>query len=276
MFFRLLHLDQQLILGDRRDEIIEFEDLAVNYVKTHPKDFILMIVDENLDVESKDASKQESISGSRCVEHIRKRLSKEAERRVLALVRSANDSTSDISLYNIRCHGFLPKAPIRREKINETLASLWYERFPPSEFGLCLSDAADEIIAPSEDVACSSSDILQKLNEINLMFEGGFHLDEPKKINDSLHEMKGDLLTMTGFNVTMIGILGQINMILQCSFEPDDVRLKWETLYDKITEAIRSLDAPQDGNRRRSNKGSVIQMVRKRPTVLSTSLTTGF
>ena len=108
------------------------------------------------------------------------------------------------------------------------------------------------------------------------MFEGGLHLDEPKKINDSLHEMKGDLLTMTGFNVTMIGILGQINMILQCSFEPDDVRLKWETLYDNITEAIRSLDAPQDGNRRRSNKGSVIQMVRKRPTVLSTSLTTGF
>jgi len=36
---------------------------------------------------------------------------------MIALVRSANDSSSDIAIYNKRAHGFLPKAPIKREKV---------------------------------------------------------------------------------------------------------------------------------------------------------------
>ena len=237
-------------------------------------DFIFIIVDENLDIENKDGSKQKSISGSHCVEKIRKRLPKDAERRILALVRSANDSTSDVSLYNIRCHGFLPKAPLRKEKINETLAPLWYKRFPPSEFGLCLG-TDEEISIPSEDVACSSTDILQKLNEIDSLFDIDAHVADPSRINDVMHELKGDLLTMTGFNVSMIGILGQINLMIQTSHEPDETALKWQTLKDRTREAIQALNIPQDLNPK-ARRSSVVQMIKSRPTILSSSLSRDF
>jgi hypothetical protein len=57
-----------------------------------------MIVDENL--ETSDESGNIVISGSQCIDNIRTRLPLEFERRMLAIVRSANDSTSDIALYN--------------------------------------------------------------------------------------------------------------------------------------------------------------------------------
>ena len=59
---------------------------------------VLFIVDENLEV--LDESVHKSISGSLCINMIRNRLPRNVERRMLTLVRSANDSTSDIALYN--------------------------------------------------------------------------------------------------------------------------------------------------------------------------------
>ena len=44
-----------------------------------PEAIIFLIADENLDVPSKDGANNESVSGSHCVENIRKRLSREAE-----------------------------------------------------------------------------------------------------------------------------------------------------------------------------------------------------
>jgi len=48
---------------------------------------------------------------------------------MLALVRSANDSASDVAIYNSRAHGFICKAPIQREKIMEIIAPIWAKRF---------------------------------------------------------------------------------------------------------------------------------------------------
>lgn len=42
--------DKQVVLGETRDEIIGFEDLAVKYAVDHPNHYILMIIDENLNV----------------------------------------------------------------------------------------------------------------------------------------------------------------------------------------------------------------------------------
>ena len=98
--FSPIPTDQQTILGDGRDEIVGFEDFAVKFIESHlNKDYIFMVVDENLDVENDGPSKHEAISGSLCVENIRRRLSPDAERRVLALVRSANDSTNIFSFW---------------------------------------------------------------------------------------------------------------------------------------------------------------------------------
>lgn len=216
----------------------------------HPEAFIFLIADENLDVPSKDGMNNESVSGSHCVENIRKRLSKEAERRVLALVRSANDSSSDVSLYNMRAHGFLPKVPIRKKKINEILSPIWYKRFPPLEFGFCLgTDITDEASSIVEDVACTSSDILAKLEAIDDLFGRDIHITDSHKIHEVLHELKGDLLTMTGFNASMVGILGQINQLIQktsATFPiPEEIAMKWQDLRNRARLLIREENAPQ-------------------------------
>jgi len=74
-------------------------------------DHILLIADENLDIVD-EAAKRKTISGSHLVENIRHRLLPEQERRLFSLIRSANDSASDIAIYKSRAHGFLPKGMI--------------------------------------------------------------------------------------------------------------------------------------------------------------------
>lgn len=61
---------------------------------------LLYLVDENLDIVDEATNRHDTISGSQCVENIRRRLSPEIERRMFALIRSANDSSSDIAIYS--------------------------------------------------------------------------------------------------------------------------------------------------------------------------------
>lgn len=270
--FSPIPTDQQMILGDGRDEIVGFEDFAVKFIESHlNKDYIFMVVDENLDVENDGPSKHEAISGSLCVENIRRRLSPDAERRVLALVRSANDSTSDVSIYNKRAHGFLPKAPIRREKINETLAPLWMKRFPLSEFGSSgVFDTRDDASSvASDDIACSPRDIETKLGDIDTLFEKNVHVDNWRKIHDVMHELKGDLLTLHS-NASMISILGMINLMMQASNSPDSTLEKWKALRDRIISLIESL---QRGS---SQRKIVLQSSLTRRIIRRSSVTRSF
>ena len=57
-------------------------------------------MDENLDIVDEATNKHDTISGSQCVENIRRRLSPEIESRMFAMIRSANDSSSDIAIYS--------------------------------------------------------------------------------------------------------------------------------------------------------------------------------
>ena len=82
--------DKTLILGESRQEIIAFETTVAKLLRDNPRDWVLAIVDENLDVD-RDGDPQ-TVSGSRCIERLRKLLAPEEEARLLALIRSANDS----------------------------------------------------------------------------------------------------------------------------------------------------------------------------------------
>lgn len=119
--------DKTLILGETRQEIVAFETTVAKLIRDNPHDLILAIIDENLDVD-RDGDPQ-TVSGSRCIERLRKLLAPEEEARLLALIRSANDSKEDITLYNSRAHGYLPKGPIKKESIFETIAPLWIKKF---------------------------------------------------------------------------------------------------------------------------------------------------
>lgn len=245
-FFDFMGLgpDQCTVLGDGADEINGFEGFVVNFMNSHRNDYIFMVVDENLDVVDTSSGTDTSISGSVCVENIRKRLPYELERRLFALVRSANDSTSDIAIYNDRAHGFLPKAPIRREKVVETLAPLWLKRFPPAQFGDSVAyDTSDESESTtSEELACSAQDIANKLVEMDERFNTDIRSANWRWMHDQLHELKGDILTMTS-DASMISVLGMINLLLGYK---DSILIteKWPKLRDRIYSAINDERTP--------------------------------
>merc|ERR1719401_24420 len=228
--------EQTIIMGQSAKEIREFEDFTVNFLHEHKDDYVLIIADENLEVVD-ESGEIVSSSGSQCVHNIRNRLPEELEARVLALVRSVNDSVSDIAIYNERAHGFLPKAPIRCEQVNKIIAPLWMKRFPLSDFGdLPVFDTSHEITSNvSEELACSSNDIAEKLGKIQFLFQDNA---EVRFIHDQLHELKGDLLTLT-CDASMISIVGMINLILSGHQPPNEILDKWNILRDNILKLVQ-------------------------------------
>lgn len=105
--------DRIELFGQNSDEIMEFADYIVKFFDKNKEDHVLLIADENLDVMDGSA-KHITISGSEMVETIRSRLLPEQEKRLVALIRSANDSLNDVAVYTARAHGFIPKAPIKK------------------------------------------------------------------------------------------------------------------------------------------------------------------
>ncbi len=122
----------KVVIGERPSDVFELEAIIMDLLKTKPESRILCIVDENLDYGEK-GDEVVIMSGSRIMKDILTALPPELERRVCALVRSANDSTSDLATYLERTHGFFPKAPMNRERVREILAPLWAERFQKSK-----------------------------------------------------------------------------------------------------------------------------------------------
>ena len=281
-FFEFMSVppEQVTIMGDGADEIKGFEDFVVGFMENHKNDYVFIIVDENLDVVD-ESSMHESISGSVCVENIRKRLPYELERRVLAVVRSANDSSSDISIYSTRAHGFLPKAPIRREKVNEILAPLWLKRFPLSEFGdsVCFGATDEKMLIASEELACTPDDIAQKLIDIESLFEKNIHFTNWRLIHDHLHMLKGDLLTLNS-DISMISILGMINLMFLChSQDPDVITEKWHSLRDRIYGAIDDMQHKSQVGEKSVEKSTLssrlgLRSALRRPSVSSSFVST--
>jgi len=275
--FMAVPREQTTILGDGAEEIKGFEDFVVGFMENHKNDYVFMVVDENLDIVH-ESSMHESISGSACVESIRNRLPHELERRVLAVVRSANDSSSDISLFCTRAHGFLPKAPIRREKVNDVLAPLWLKRFPLSEFGDSVRfDADDTMSVPSDsELACSPEDIAQKLMDIESLFQKDVHFTAWRTIHDQLHMLKGDLLTLNS-GASMISVLGTINlMLLGHSQDPGVKTEKWHNLRDRIhVDVIRNKSQAGEKSVERPRLASVFRL-RKKQLSSSVDLSNSF
>lgn len=237
--------EKTTIVGDGHDEIMGFEDFVCNFIENHPEDFVFLLVDENLDVVD-DNSVRSTISGSLCVENIRKRLPAKLERRMFALVRSANDSSSDIAIYSTRAHGFLPKAPIKRDKVLETLAPLWQGRFPPSEYGETIGFNSNDAIltaavrAVDNDIACTPYDIAQQIEYIESLFTDGKHVSDIRMIHEQMHGLKGDLLTLNS-TVSVTFIIGHINLILVAQ-SPETMLERWKSVRDHVNDILNTLN----------------------------------
>ena len=124
--------EHKFVIGEKPSDVLELERIIMDILTTKPHAKVLCIVDENLDYGEK-GEEVVILSGSRIMKDILTALPPELERRVCALVRSANDSTSELAMYLDRTHGFFPKAPMNRERVREILAPLWAERFQNSQ-----------------------------------------------------------------------------------------------------------------------------------------------
>lgn len=197
--------DQIIVLGKDTTEIEGFVDFVSDFLDQHPNEHIFIIADENLDVVLDDAH-HTTVSGSLCIESIRKRVLPDQERRMLALVRSANDSANDVAIYNSRAHGFLPKAPLQRDKIPAMISPLWEKRYPKSlAKSLYESKGSDEDVDDGyeSEIIISRSDLRQSVIGIERIVAGLEEEDLRRRwgmIWEKLHALKGDMLTYDSGN----------------------------------------------------------------------------
>ncbi len=233
--------DRVRVLGGSAQEINQFDEWAYNFIVEHPDDYILFIVDENLDVHDNEiaAAKEGTISGSMCVLKFRKRLSSDQESRILTLIRSANDSGNDLEVYTSRAHGFLPKSPIKPSRTLEELAPLWLNRFSSST---TIKHVKSQHLSPnlsneSKEVGTTSRDLLESVTKIHSIIanEQNRSSSDWAIIWEKLHSLKGDLLTLPNKNKRDFSLEIETINSMKGSTLPPDLAEKWEHINKKIT-----------------------------------------
>lgn len=246
-FFQLAGVkeDRCIIQGGTTKEIKSFDDFIVDHIEQYPNDYFVLIADENLDVNDESMARHITVSGSMCIENIRHRLLPDQERRMLALVRSANDSSRDIAIYNSRAHGFLPKAPIQRQRVLEMLAPAWEKRFPPG--GWADEDAHTDLVrrdVPSleaepvgsdddQDLLVDMSELQAEVEELHAMLMCAADEEVPAErwpiIWERLHALKGDLKSLPS-NGRAAAAVDMISSLRGTTF-PHNLKGRWITIH---------------------------------------------
>lgn len=195
-FFSLAKIksDKRIILGKDTEEILGFTTRALKLIRDeNPSSNFLIIADENLDIVEGGAH-QSTVSGSMLVKQLREELSQEDESRILALVRSANDSSDDIALYESRAHGFLAKAPMKKDQMLELIQPWWEMRF--DSYKVASSDSSGE---ESSDVIPTREDMIRMIEIIHALCTQCDEVALPARwpaIREKIHALRGDLKTM--------------------------------------------------------------------------------
>lgn len=191
-----------IILGNSVDEIRGFSDYLVDFVDLHSEDYVFAIVDETLQLRDVTNGDEVKVSGSLCIQSVRDRLMPDSERRMLAVVRSANDSCNDLAIYNSRAHGFLPKTPIKKCGAADLIAPLWEKRFARTglgNFGEEDDDGSTDSLESYEDNIVTLNDLIETVEEIDAMIldSGAQSIKSWPVVWEKLHYLKGDLQTMS-------------------------------------------------------------------------------
>lgn len=224
--------DRIIIKGESNSEILDFGDWASSFIDNHPDDLFLMLVDENLEVEVDSSNtKFTTISGSKVVSDMRKRMLPDQERRLLALIRSANDSANDVAIYNSRAHGYVPKTPIKQDTVLDLIYPAWIKRFPSFE-----TRAYDHVFDFDDSAEISMRDVEAIISEITSRFASldQRSLDEQWSILwEKLHVLKGDLQIIPTTNTTFTSALKMINS-LRGPEPPKDFSRTWNKILDML------------------------------------------
>jgi hypothetical protein len=238
--------DRRIILGKNAEEIYNFSETVVDVLRSNPNDKVLLIADENLDVVD-GAAKHSTVSGSLSVEKMLQRLLPEYEQRILALVRSANDSSAELSTYLSRAHGYLLKAPIDKDGVMGAIKPWWFQRFAstndryegqPSGFDESTSSCDSDGYDPFHD-------IIQVIEVIDALCKVGALKslkNRWRSIQEKLLALKGDLkstISSTEGVERLDAVIAKIDYLRLGDF-PKDLRERWASLQTELHDMIDS------------------------------------
>jgi signal transduction histidine kinase len=244
--------DRCVIVGKDAKEIYGFTSLVVDLVKANPNDKVLIIADENLEVVEGPAL-QGTVSGSLCIQKILERLEPAQSSRVLALVRSANDSAKDIERYKIRAHGYLLKAPIDKMGVLNTIKPWWLRRFQSAgRRSGSLLPSCPMLTRSDSWTSCESEgydpfhDIKHALELVDALCKTSAKESLRKRwrsIQDRLLALKGDLKTVIPYSkgeqsgVDLASVIKAIDELRANEF-PENLQGSWATLKSRITVVV--------------------------------------
>ena len=191
--------DHRRVLGEDASEILNFSSFVKQLAHDHPDEKIFIIADENLDIEG-----SETISGSLSTQELLKDLGPD-EKRVLALVRSANDSKDDVDLYKVRTHGFFPKVPLQKDKVQNHIMPYWTKRFPDSADEGPVASAVATVVAESARKLSDEGQTFVIMRMVEMIDDLLQECSSDSKLQmkwpavwEKLHLLKGDILVVFG------------------------------------------------------------------------------
>jgi hypothetical protein len=172
-------------------------------------------------------------------------LSPARESRILALVRSANDSGKDVALYSSRTHGFFPKAPMKQDRTREMFAPMWAERF--SNFVEGKQEEDDEELSSVVDDSASDSsaeivkvEFARYVDSVDACVQNN-NLDHSEQSWEAvwsvLHSMKGDLMIIDE-SPSSIQLVQTIESMRGSHF-PSDFMVHWTKIKDLIPVCLQ-------------------------------------
>jgi hypothetical protein len=192
-------------------------------LNSNPNDKFILIVDENLDIVD-GGTRHETVSGSISVEKLLAQLDNSAKARILALIRSANDSDADINLYKRRAHGHLRKEPLQKTGNLELIKPWWMARF-----GSPMIDDSSASHSLDFGVADDVKETLGVIQGLAIIASDA----RWQSIREKLHGLKGDLkATMSAGKIG--GIVTQLDQLMNSDRLPANFKSKWLRIQREI------------------------------------------
>lgn len=219
---------KRIVLGADVSDVAKLQELLHQHLRSDPQSKFLVLVDENLDFGIRDA-KQVVVSGSKVMKEFLGNLPSTMEKRLLVLVRSANDSAEDVIAYLERTHGFFPKAPMQQDRVCEILAPLWADRFQNSQNVAGTEEAFSD---NSTEEFLTRQELRLVLQRIDGILGKSTHELKWSELWSALHSLKGDIMTM-GSTDEIDDIVSSIASMRGPSIPPG-FEQSWESTRRKI------------------------------------------
>jgi HPt (histidine-containing phosphotransfer) domain-containing protein len=191
---------------------------------------------------------------------VRAELDNDEMARLLLVIRSANDSRTDIARYLRSAHAALPKRGFAKMAVLLSIAPMWRARFPPP------NGSRPTAAEPEEPTfAGSASRSLNSLDEIRCGVSGvvGKLCYEISAVSTPWHKVKRSLVTIKGELASLNAVSGGCEeQLAQLARQMEDVlksdefsfRSTWPDLLGAINSALaRTYAQPAPNSRPKSS-----------------------